>query len=243
MLATMAFANAADDEPLPSGAWVLDHYIEVTGGKDAYAKHRSEIQSGVLEFPAQGLKAKIIRYAAEPDKYATSVEIPGVGKIESGVTAGIAWDNSAVLGPRIKSGEEKARAIREAVFNATLNWRKVFTKVDNAGVEPVDGEECYKLIVSPSEGRPDTMYFSKKSGLLLKVTAVAVSQMGEIPVEMSYSGYKEANGIRFPSVIGQKAVGQEFTVTIDEVRVNEDIPADKFALPAEIKALRDKAAK
>ena len=36
--------------------------------------------------------------------------------------------------------------------------------------------------------------------------------------------------------------GQEFTMTIQSVKVNEEIPADRFEPPAEIKTLLQKAA-
>jgi hypothetical protein len=237
-----SLAHAAD-EALPDAATILDRYVEVTGGKEAYAKHKSEIETGTLVYPAQGLKAKITRYAAEPDNYLASVEITGIGKMDTGVTDGVAWDNSVVLGARIKSGDEKALALREATFNATLYWRKLFPKVETTGVDSVDGEVCYKVLLTPAEGRTETRYFSKESGLLLKATTVAVTQMGEIPVEMLFSGYQESNGVRAPSVVTQKAAGQEFTITIESVRVNEEIPAGKFAFPAEIRALLDKPAK
>ncbi len=239
-LATAGIAQAAD-EALPQAATVLDHYIEVTGGKEAYAKHTSEIQSGTLDYSAQGVKAKIIRYASEPDNYLASVEITGIGRVDTGVTNGIAWENSVVLGPRIKSGDEKALAMQEATFNGTVNWRKLFPKVETTGVETVDGEDCYKVLLTPKEGRAETMYFSRKSGLLVKSATLAATQMGDIPVEMVYSKYIEANGVRFPSVITQKAAGQEFTITIEEVRVNVDIPAERFALPDEVRAILDKA--
>ena len=237
-LAARGVLQAADE--LPSADTILDHYLEVTGGREAYAKHKSEIQAGTLEYPAQGVKAKITRYASEPDNYLASVEITGIGKVDTGVTDGIAWENSVVLGPRIKSGDEKAMAIREATFNGTLYWRKLYPKVENTGVEAVDGEDCYKILLTPKEGRPETMYFSRKSGLLVKASTVAATQMGDIPVEMVYSAYKESGGIRSPTVITQKAAGQEFTITIESVRVNDEIPAEKFALPAEIRAILDK---
>ena len=183
------------------------------------------------------MKARITRYASEPDNYLASVDITGIGKVDTGVTGGVAWENSVVLGPRVKSGEEKALAVREATFNGTVNWRKLYPKAETLGVEPVAGEDCYKILLTPSEGRTETMYFSRKTGLLVKASTVAATQMGDVPVEMIYSTYKEANGIRYPSVITQKAAGQEFTITIETVRVNENIPAEKFALPAEVKAL------
>ena len=41
----------------------------------------------------------------------------------------------------------------------------------------------------------------------------------------------------FVSVIAQKAAGQEFTITLEKSRTQEEIPAEIFAMPAEVKAL------
>jgi hypothetical protein len=241
-IVSASVAHAADDA-LPEAATVLDRYVEVTGGKEAYAKHKSEIESGTLEYPAQGIKAKVTRYASEPDSYVASVEITGIGKLDTGVTDGIAWDNSVVLGARIKSGDEKALAIREATFNAVVYWRKLFPKVETTGTETVNGDVCYKVLLTPTDGRPETRYYSRESGLLIKATTVAATQMGEIPVELLYSGYKEFDGVRTPTVVTQKAANQEFTVTIENVRVNEEIPASKFAFPPEVRVILGKTSK
>ena len=234
-------AFAADDA-LPKAETILDRYVEVTGGKAAYEKRKTEIETGTLEFPAQGLKGTLSRYAAAPDKSYSTLEIEGVGKIEMGSAGGVAWEKSALLGPRVKSGEEKAQALRESIFNAQLLWRKLFTKAETTGVETIDGEECYKVVLTPSEGKPETTYYQKKSGLVVKTSTIAVNQMGEVPVESIISDYKDFDGVLSPTKVTQKAAGQEFTMTIQSVKVNEEIPADRFEPPAEIKTLLQKAA-
>ena len=240
LLSALPVLRAAD--ALPTADAIMERYIEVTGGKQAYAKRKSEVVTGTLEFAAQGIKGKIQRYSAEPDKYFATLEIAGIGNIDMGVTDGVAWEKSAILGPRIKSGEEKAQAVREASFNASVNWHKLFPKVEVEGVETIEGEECYKVVMSPPEGHAQTMYFQKKSGLAVKTTMIATSQMGEVPVSVTVSDYKNFNGVWIPAKTTQKAAGQEFTMTIDNVQLNPAIPADRFALPAEIKALAAKAA-
>jgi len=40
-----------------------------------------------------------------------------------------------------------------------------------------------------------------------------------------------------PHKVTQKAAGQEFSISIDKVEYNAEIPKEKFELPAEIKAL------
>lgn len=235
-----AWRPAAAADVLPSPESILDRYVQVTGGKQAYERRKSEIATGTLEYAAQGVKGTITRYEAEPDNYYAALDIPGIGKIEMGVTGGVAWENSAIMGPRVKSGEEKMQAVREATMNSTLRWRTLFPKVETAGIETLDGEECYRVILTPAEGKPEVMYFQKKSGLAVKTTTVAVSQMGEIPVEVTVAGYKDFGGVLAPSKVTQKAAGQEFTITMEKVQVNAELPPDRFALPPEVRTLLEK---
>jgi hypothetical protein len=240
LLFALTSAAFAQNTPLPTGEAVLDRFVEATGGKDAYLKHTSEIQTGTLDYPALGVKAPVTRYSAPPDQYLLSMEMPGVGKVDTGVSNGIAWSNSAIAGPRVLEGQEKALALREAKFNGVVNWRQTIAKAENKGIEPVDGDDCYRIVLTPKEGREETRYFSVKSGLLVKASTIAATQVGDIPVEMRYTGYKQFNGVLFPVTVTQVAAGQEFSVTIQNIENDKPIPAEKFALPADIKALLNK---
>ena len=241
LLAGAAIGFAAD--PLPSAESVLDRYVQVTGGKQAYEKRKTEIAHGTLEYTALGIKGTITRWAADPDKYYAALEIQGLGNVEMGVNGGVAWENSAILGPRIKNGVERAEAIREGNMNSTLNWRKLYPKVENAGIETIDGEECYKIVMTPSEGQPIVGYYQKKSGLQVKMTTVSSTQMGDIPVELIASDYKDFGGILEPAKVVQKAGPQEFTITLDRVEVNPAIPPERFDLPSAVRQLVEAGAK
>jgi hypothetical protein len=239
ILLTAAAGFAA--EPLPSAASILDRYIQVTGGKQAYEKRKTEIAHGTLEYTAIGIKGSMTRYAAEPDKYYATLDIEGLGKVEMGVQGQIAWENTAILGPRVKTGVERAEALREGSLNSTVNWRKLYPKVETAGIETIDGEECYKVVMTPVEGQPMIGYYQKRSGLQVKLTTVSSTQMGDIPVEMIASDYKNFGGILEPAKVIQKAGPQEFTMTLERVEVNPAIPPETFALPPEVRKLVDKA--
>lgn len=236
-----AFTGLADDA-LPKAETILDHYVEVTGGKASYLKRKTEISTGTVEMAAQGIKGTITRYSADPDKSYVAMELDGVGKIEQGSIGGVAWEKSAMMGPRVKTGDEKAQALRESLFNGQLNWRKLYPKVETTGVADVDGEQCYKVVLTPAQGKPETMYFQKKSGLAVKTETVAASAMGEVPVEVLVSDYKNFDGVMVPTRMVQKLAGQELIMTIQTIKTNEEIPPDRFDPPAEIKALLNKPA-
>lgn len=240
----LALPLAAQITPgLPSAESILDRYVEATGGKAVYEKRTSEIARGTMEFAAQGLKGTITRYSAAPDLYYATLDIPGLGAVEMGVKDGVAWENSLVLGPRIKTGVERAEALREATLNSTLLWRDLYPKVETVGTDTVNGEECYQVRMTPPEGAPQTMCFSKATGLGLKITTTAASQMGDIPVETVISSYKNFGGILAPERLTQKTAGQEMTIVITSVEVNAAIPEKQFDLPAPVEVLRARQGK
>jgi hypothetical protein len=227
---------------LPDAESILDRYAEVTGGKAAYEKHTSEIITGTIAFPEQGLSGRLTRYATAPDKEYSVVELGPIGKIESGVFSGVAWEKSAILGPRVKSGDEKDQAVREARFNAPIEWRKLFTKAEASGKEPVNGEECYKVTLTPATGKPESQFYSVKTGLLLKTTVTAISPMGDVAVEVEVSDYKKFGGVLYPTRLKQKAGAQELDITVTSIKFDEPVPAQFFELPGDIKAVLEKTA-
>jgi zinc protease len=233
----LACALPAFSADPPAPETILDRFVEVTGGKAAYEKRKTEVVHGTIEFAAVGLKGTMVEYFEEPGKYYMAMDLAGVGKIETGLNGGVAWENSVLQGARIKTGEEKAQTLREADMNNFSHWRQVYSKVELAGEEAIEGEPCYKVVVTPKEGKPETMYFEKKSGLMRKTSLVAVSQLGDIPAESISTEYRRFEDILAPSKVTEKVAGQEFTITVDTVQANQEIPAERFALPDEVKAL------
>ena len=144
-------ALAAD---LPTVDQIIDHYVEATGGKAAYEKIHSEHVTGTLDFAAMGIKGKIERWAAEPSQYYATLDIAGIGKTEMGYTDGVAWEKSAVLGVRVKSGDELAQAMREATMHATMNWlRHTGVLLANKGLEVYCTERLLMVDAPDQRGR------------------------------------------------------------------------------------------
>ncbi len=239
-VAMLAPYTRGADEELPKAESVMDRYVEVTGGKALYEKRHSEVMTVEMEFVGKGIKGTLTRYSDSSNNAFSTGQIEGVGKLEEGVYNGQAWENSAVMGPRVKSGAENADAVRESTFNSSLNWRKLY-KAELAGTEKVNGEDCYKVVLTPlSEGKPQTLFMSKKTGYMVKTKRIAISAMGEIPIEAIASDYKPFDGILYPAKITQNVMGNEISLTMVSLKANEDIPKDRFAPPVEIQKLMAK---
>ena len=234
----IAFASAlaaADD--LPKAETLLDKYIEVTGGKAAYAKVHSDLTTGTMEFKGMGMKGKVTTYSAEPDRKYSEVVLEGMGKMQEGVSNGVAWSMSSMQGPHLKEGDEKAETLLQAKFNSDLNWRDQFKNAETVGVETVEGAECYKVVLTPKVGSPSTRWFDKKSNLLVKMSLTAKSPMGEVQSDSIVSEWKKEGDLLMPHKIVSKVATMELVMTVDAVQHNPEIPKDKFEIPAEVQAL------
>jgi outer membrane lipoprotein-sorting protein len=229
-------AMAADD--LPKAETILDKFIAATGGKAAYQKVHSEIDTGTMSI--SGISGTATVYKAEPDKTYTEIVIQGVGKIQEGSDGKVAWSNSAIQGPHVKEGEEKEFSLMMARFDADVNWRGLFPKVETAGTEAVNGKDCYKVILTPKTGKPMTRFYDKETGLLLKGVMTVASPMGEVTIESTLEDYRKEGDFLRPHKISNNAMGQQFAITIDKVEYNPEIPASRFNPPEEIQALLNK---
>jgi len=231
---------AADE--LPKAETLLDKYVEATGGKAAYEKNRNTVSTGAMDFAAMGLKGTLTAYKAAPDKSYVEVDIAGVGKIQEGSNGTVAWSLSAMQGPHLKEGEERTSALQLARYDADVRWRDMYKTVETTGVETVDGKECYKVALTPKEGSPSTRFYDKQSGLMIKTIMTVKSPMGEVTVEALASDYRKEGDLLVPHKMTQKTMGQEFTLALETIKYNVDIPKDRFDLPKEIQVLVDKTA-
>lgn len=222
---------------LPKAEAILDRYIEVTGGRAAYEQNHNEVTTGTMEIVGAGIQGKVAFYSTEPNKSFSEIVIEGIGSITEGTDGKVAWSLSAMQGPRIKDGEERAVALREATFNNHLRWQELYKQAQTVGVETIDGKECYKVVLTPPQGGLVTRYYDRQSGFLVKSAMTVKTAMGDIPVESAVSDYRKAGGLTMPYKLVQKAAGQQIAVTVDTIKFNAEIPAARFELPEEIRAL------
>ncbi len=242
-VATVLAIPSFADEGLPTAAQVIEKYINVTGGQDAYEKHYNSIMTATLNMPAMNVSGKMTVWAAKPDKSLTVVTMQGIGESKQGCNGTVVWSIPPGQAPRIATGEEREVMLRAARFNPELHWRDLYEKAECVGTEDVDGQTCYKVVMTPKMGSPTTVYYGKDSGLIVKTQTVFPTQMGSMPVETFQDNYTEVDGVKIPFQMTQKMSGIEQQFTVESMKYNQDIPGDKFGLPDEIKQLLEKKEK
>lgn len=233
--APMPTVAAAEDE-LPSGKEILERSIKVSGGREAFEKIDNRVIKATIEVKPTGIKMTMTAKQARPDKTLQHVEIQGLGTMIQGSNGEEFWEMNSMTGPRLLEGEEKATMQFLANFDVTVNEDQ-YEKIECVGVEDVEGETCYRVILTPKGLRPITAFYSKESGLEVKNIITLQTQMGEVTTENFLKDYKEVDGILMPHHIIQKLVGMETDTRFTSVEHNMDLPDDTFDLPEEVQKL------
>lgn len=229
----VALSIAAD---MPSGESLLQRYIDKSGGAEAYAKAKNMALSGTVEMAAQNIKGTVSIFE-EGEKSYTSMDFAGIGKIEGGFDGETAWENSALAGPRVLEGDEKIDAKRAATLSLITAWRDVYKDAHTLGSEDIDGKPAWKVEMTPKEGKPETFFFDKDSGLLVRISAVHSTPLGDIAAESTMSDFRPVDGILTPFMLTERAMSQNIVMRFNSVAYNVTLPKDRFDLPAPVKAL------
>jgi len=224
---------------MPTGDSLLQRYVDRSGGAEAYAKAKNMSMTGTVEIEGRNISGEVTIFE-EGEKSWTAMEFAGIGKIEEGFDGETAWENSALQGPRILEGEEKITAKRAATLALITTWRDVYKEARTTGSEDVNGKPAWKVEMTPKEGRPETFYFDRDSGLLVRTSAVLSSPLGEISTQATMSDFRMVQGIFTPFAMTENAMSQSIVMKFNKIAYNVTIPAERFALPAEVKALLEK---
>jgi hypothetical protein len=190
-----------------------------------------------MEILGAGVVLNLTLYAAAPANIYTVAESDATGRIESGVADGVAWEISAQRGAIVKDGPERDDALRDAIFDRLAHWKDHLKSAECTGVADVNGSPAYRVVATPKTGSPQTFYFDRESGLLVRTETAVNSAAGPVPVVAEPGDFRQVDGITMAFTSRLKLMGQERVVTIETVEQNVAIPADRFALPPGIKAL------
>ena len=217
---------------LPSADEILDKYVKAIGGKEANEKVTSRFMKGTFEMPAMGMSGSVEAYTQAPNKSATVTEIAGFGKVQQIFDGKTAWEANPMTGLRELAGSELAAMKREADFHAELNYKKNYSKLEVKGKEKVGDAEAYVVMATPSEGKPDKLYFDAKSGLLLRRDSERDSPQGEVATETYYEDYKDVEGVKIPMTMKITNPQFSFVIKMTEIKTNVKIEDSKFAKPS-----------
>lgn len=232
-------------EKLPSGMDVINKFIDATGGKDAYQQRTSYITKGKFEIPMAGVTGDMTIYMQAPNKMAMNLDLGAFGSQQTVTNGTDAWEISTMAGPRLLTDAERASLQRQAAFDSQTNPEKYYTSIETVQKTEFAGEPAYEVTLTSKDGATVTQYYSVESSLLIGQSSKEQTQMGEVESTVTMSDYRDAGGVKVPfkTVIEIPSMGMTQNLTITNVDTETEIDPAVFAMPDEIKQLKDQQEK
>jgi hypothetical protein len=240
----LAAAVRAQTAPgaLPSADEVIERFIKVTGGRDAYTKVTSRTVASTLNIPIQKVSGPIIAHSKTPGAMVMTTTLTGIGDIQQGYDGKVGWEKSDLQGVRLLSGDELERTVQLSDPQSELKWKEYYTNVRNTGVEDVGGKRCYKIELTTKGGKPETRYYDVDTGLLVRADMEMDTANGNVKVSATTSDWREVDGgVKLPfKTVQQIKVGSievGYDITTNKVETNTKVGDEKFQLPPEVATL------
>jgi outer membrane lipoprotein-sorting protein len=218
--------------PKLSAEQILEKFVEASGGRQAFEKHKSMSIKGTVEVVGAGISGPAEIVTKAPDKIYSVVELTGFGVIRQGYDGKVGWSTDPLKGTQQLGGAELALLKREASVS-DLDWRKTWKSVELTGTQDIGGRSAYVLKLTPNagEGGPITNFYDAETFLVIRSEMVIETAEMTAPVVSTFSDFRTVDGVKMAFVTEQKLPTASLRTTFSEVTF--DVPVDdaKFAMP------------
>jgi len=229
--------TAKPETNLPEAKTLMEKYLNAIGGADRLKQIKSRQVTLTMEVAAAGMKGRTQIYQMPPAMAYAETELPQIGKVLQGSDGETVWESSVIMGTRILTGAEKAAFLRGMRFNADYDYADLFKSMTTTGVDKIDGRPVFVVDLVTTDGAKETRLFDQESGLLVGMRTTTNSPMGEIASETVLSDYRDVGGVKMPFKMVVKAMQNEMVTMIEKAELDVPIPAERFNLPDDVKAL------
>jgi photosynthetic reaction center cytochrome c subunit len=220
---------------LPSVQEVLDNYIKALGGQTAL----------------DAVKTRVIKTAplgrASTDKSSEERDLKAPGKVllqqlSAGYSLwagyngqqGWAQDSQKSYWGMLNTSQLHS-LIRDAEMYPGSRIRSEYKNTVVSGREKVADRDAIVISGTSPEGTREKFYFDARTNLLVRRHIEEPTAFGWFPLETSYEGYREVDGVKIPFVVRISSAGGAWGVRTSymvlEVRQNVPIEDEKFEHP------------
>jgi len=220
----------------PKGADVLDKYIAALGGAQKLATLKSFIATGTsVGYEGLGGGGSFQIFAKFPDQRSTVIvfkDHPERGDTHRVYDGKIGWNKTprnAVPEYQL-SGSELDGVRVDALLSFPGQIRTALTQLRTATADLGD-KDAEIVQGSGPNGLLVTLYFDKKTNLLLRMVRYSKSPVGRIPTQVDFADYRDVGGIKFPFSYTFSWLDGKDAYKLSDVKVNVPIDPKVFGKP------------
>jgi hypothetical protein len=222
---------------VPSATQILDKYIAAVGGAQKLAGLTSFIATGrSVGYGELGGGGSFQILAKAPDSRAVIIEFkehPERGNNYRTYNGKVGWVRSPRgLFPEFElTGSDLEGARLDALMSFPGQIKTVLNNWRSGAPDSLGDVDVDVVQGSGPKGLLATLYFDRKTGLLVRVVRFTPSPIGRVPIQMDYDDYRDVGGIKFPFKYKFSWLDGRDQFQLSDVKVNVPIDAAKFNKP------------
>jgi photosynthetic reaction center cytochrome c subunit len=236
--------NEEKDDVIQAGqgvstaAQILDKYVQALGG--------AQKVNGLTSWVATGTQGGYQRvrgggqfqiFAKAPNQRAVLITFKDAkdrGDQARVYDGKVGWVNvpRSVLGEYQVTGNELDGMRVDAELSFPGRIKQTLTNLKSGFPDNIDGKEVDVVQGTGPNGLLVTLYFEKKTGLLIRELRYSRSPIGRISTQVDYGDYKDVNGLKFPFSYTFAWLDGKDAFTISDVKTNVPIDDAKFGKPS-----------
>lgn len=220
---------------LPAAEEILAKAAEAMGGRTAIDAIESFHYRGTIELLGQNIRSDLHIWWQGGDFFMEQI-VPGVGEMRAGKQGDEIWSDDPINGRRTLSGVEAEQHTWASSLLLAADWERYFDEAKTIAEREIEGDKgitqvVYDVQLTSKSGLTVTMSFDAETGLQVGQTFEQITPMGKQPFEVRFEDYRDVEGVKiaFRQVIDAKF--QQMVQVIDEVELNVEVDASKFAYP------------
>jgi zinc protease len=228
--AVVAQSQSAGAEA-PTVDAILDRYVDALGGKAALEKQTTRVSLGTVEMAEGHLHGTVLIHEKAPDKTLQVVIVAGTA-YRQGFDGYVGWTDDPQNGPQAMSEAQLADVSRDSDFFHPLHLRQLYAKLTLTGKEKIGDQEAYVIEgATPRSEAPDKIYFSARTGLLIRVLGMRHTAEGLTALQEDFLDYRAVDKVQVPFTILQSGGPEDVVIKLDQVHFGVDLEDSEFEMP------------
>lgn len=210
---------------------IVDKHVAALGGADKLKGVNTLITERSLS--VQGMEIPIVATMVVGKSMRSEMSVMGNPMVQV-VNDGKGWAiKPAMMGGTgdaedMTADELKAMSGQLDPFGSLVNYKDKGNTIELVGKEKVEGKDAYHLKVTTKAGTTTDQFIDATTYMVSKLKTSVAGQDSEI----SFSDYKDVDGIKFPSTMEMQSPQGQLTFTTTKTQVNPKVDESIFKKPA-----------
>ncbi len=203
---------------------VIENYINAIGGREKLSKIEDKVME--LKGAVQDMDMKLTIAQKAPNKLFQELDF-SVGK-QITIFDGEKGKMEGMGQVKMLEGDQLEELKFQSSLNAFLDYSAIGVELKLVGIENINDNDSYKIILTTTTGKKITHYYAKESGLKVREVNEVSTPQGSFTQTIDMHDYRDIDGYKFPYKLSQTMGPQSINLEVSSIKINTGLKDSMF---------------